>query len=57
MISIVVSTDNHVGFMERDPVRRDDSFAAFEEVLTTARTKKASPRLQLQHMAQSLEGV
>ncbi len=36
---IMVSTDNHIGFMERDPVRGSDSFLAFEEVLATARKK------------------
>lgn len=33
----MVATDNHLGFAERDPIRCDDSFAAFEEVLRTAR--------------------
>ena len=32
IIRIMVSTDNHLGFMEKDPVRCNDSFAAFEEV-------------------------
>eukprot|EP01038_Epipyxis_sp_PR26KG_P017126 gene17126-23571_t len=40
IIRILVSTDNHLGFAERDPIRCDDSFAAFEEVLQTARIKK-----------------
>lgn len=46
MVNIVVSTDNHVGFMEKDPVRRDDSFHAFEEVLVKAKENKVnhSPR-------------
>lgn len=46
-LKILVSTDNHVGYMvcscsslliskERDPVRRNDSFIAFEEVLKVA---------------------
>jgi hypothetical protein len=35
----MISTDNHIGFMERDPVRGSDSFLAFEEVLATARAK------------------
>ena len=34
---ILIATDNHVGFMERDPIRGYDSFAAFEEILATAR--------------------
>ena len=33
VIRIVISTDNHLGYKERDPIRGSDSFAAFEEVL------------------------
>jgi double-strand break repair protein MRE11 len=40
IVRILVSTDNHLGFAERDPVRCDDCFAAFEEVLLTAKKKK-----------------
>lgn len=40
IVRIVISTDNHVGFMERDPVRGHDSFIAFEEVLRHARDTK-----------------
>ena len=36
-LRIMLSTDNHVGFMEDDPVRGNDSFAALEEVLFLAR--------------------
>lgn len=39
-IRFLVSTDNHLGFAERDPVRCNDCFAAFEEVLATAKAKK-----------------
>ena len=38
---IIVSTDNHVGYLERDPLRGSDSFLAFEEVLATARRTRA----------------
>ena len=31
------STDNHLGFLEKDPVRANDSFAAFEEILKLAK--------------------
>jgi double-strand break repair protein MRE11 len=41
IIRILVSTDNHLGFSERDPIRSNDSLAAFEEVLRTARIKNA----------------
>ncbi|KAG0044666.1 Double-strand break repair protein mre11a [Gryganskiella cystojenkinii] len=34
--SIMVATDNHLGYLERDPVRGNDSFAAFEEILALA---------------------
>ncbi|KAG0243236.1 Double-strand break repair protein mre11a [Mortierella sp. GBA43] len=34
--SILVATDNHLGYLEKDPVRGDDSFAAFEEILALA---------------------
>ena len=36
IIKILVSSDNHVGFLERDPIRGEDSFLAFEEVLGLA---------------------
>jgi double-strand break repair protein MRE11 len=42
---VLISTDNHVGFLERDPVRRDDSFLALEEVLATARAQKVREAL------------
>ena len=32
----MVSTDNHVGYNERDPVRGDDSWKSFEEVMGLA---------------------
>ncbi|KAF9083159.1 Double-strand break repair protein mre11a [Mortierella sp. AD031] len=34
--SILVATDNHLGYLEKDPVRGDDSFKAFEEILKLA---------------------
>jgi double-strand break repair protein MRE11 len=34
-----VSTDNHVGFEERDPIRKDDSWRTFDEVMQLARTR------------------
>lgn len=32
----LVTTDNHLGFLERDPIRGEDSFTTFEEVLKYA---------------------
>ena len=40
IVRILVATDNHLGFLEKDPIRGNDSFAAFEEILITARKKK-----------------
>lgn len=37
IIKILISTDNHLGYLERDPVRGEDSFRAFEEVLEIAK--------------------
>ena len=39
---ILVATDNHLGFLERDSVRGDDSFLSFEEVFQQARKQKVS---------------
>ncbi|CAD2221482.1 double-strand break repair protein MRE11 [Angomonas deanei] len=35
----LISTDNHLGFVERDPRRGDDSFTTFEEILRAARVE------------------
>ena len=32
MFSIMLAADSHLGYLDRDPVRGGDSFAAFEEV-------------------------
>ena len=36
---ILVSTDNHLGYLEKDPIRGMDSFAAFEEVCQLAKAQ------------------
>ncbi|SAM09228.1 hypothetical protein [Absidia glauca] len=33
---ILIATDNHIGYLEDDPVRGQDSFATFEEILKLA---------------------
>lgn len=38
----VVATDNHIGYMEKDPVRHNDSLEAFEEVLKIAKSQNVS---------------
>ncbi len=41
VLRIIISTDNHLGYKERDPTRGMDSFAAFEEVLSFSKWKGA----------------
>ena len=41
IIRILISTDNHLGYMEKDPTRCNDSLASFEEALYTAKKSKA----------------
>ncbi|GAB7350667.1 hypothetical protein MBLNU459_g1232t1 [Dothideomycetes sp. NU459] len=38
-IRILVSTDNHVGYNERDPIRGNDSWEAFHEIMEMAKTR------------------
>jgi double-strand break repair protein MRE11 len=39
-LRILVATDNHLGFMERDPIRGNDSFVTFEEILQLAKAQQ-----------------
>lgn len=41
IIRILVTTDNHLGYREKDAVRNGDCFASFEEALKTAKSKSA----------------
>lgn len=36
-IRILLATDNHVGYLERDPVRGDDAVRTFEEIVLLAK--------------------
>jgi double-strand break repair protein MRE11 len=38
-ISILIATDNHVGYAERDPIRYKDSHETFKEIMSIARTR------------------
>jgi len=38
-IRIMVATDSHVGYMERDPIRKDDSWRSFDEMMTIAKKR------------------
>ncbi|CAI6249308.1 unnamed protein product [Periconia digitata] len=38
-IRILVATDSHVGYNERDPYRKDDSWKTFHEIMTLAKER------------------
>ncbi|RQM16902.1 hypothetical protein DD237_002756 [Peronospora effusa] len=39
-LRVLVSTDNHLGYAEKDPVRGNDSFRSFREILQLAQHEK-----------------
>jgi double-strand break repair protein MRE11 len=45
-IRILVTTDNHVGYNEADPVRGDDAWKTFEEIMNLARSEDVDMVLQ-----------
>lgn len=47
-IRILVATDSHVGYEERDPVRKDDSWKSFDEVLCLAKEQEVGSLDKLQ---------
>ena len=40
LFRILIATDNHLGAHERDPIRKNDSFIAFREILELAKKEK-----------------
>lgn len=40
-LRILVATDNHLGVNEKDPIRGNDSFETFEEILQIAKERQA----------------
>lgn len=34
-----MATDSHVGYEERDPIRKDDSWKSFDEVMQLAKAQ------------------
>ncbi|KAI5805062.1 meiotic recombination protein Mre11 [Geopyxis carbonaria] len=38
-LRILIATDSHVGYNERDPIRGDDSWQSFDEVMTIAKDR------------------
>ena len=37
---ILIATDNHLGYLEKDPIRGQDSFNSFEEILQIAQERQ-----------------
>ena len=44
IIKILITSDNHVGYNEKDEIRGNDSFHTFEEVLKIAADEKVTAR-------------
>ena len=44
LLPMSAATDNHLGSMERDPIRGNDSFVTFDEILRLANEHEASSR-------------
>lgn len=42
-IRILIATDNHVGYAERDPVRGNDSIITFNEIMELAKDRDVLP--------------
>lgn len=40
VINILVASDLHLGYLEKDPIRGEDSFATFNEVFQIANERK-----------------
>lgn len=45
MINILVASDLHLGYLEKDPIRGEDSFVTFNEVFQIANERKVRRRL------------
>jgi len=39
-LKILLATDNHVGYLENDPIRGNDSFITFEEIFKIAKARE-----------------
>ncbi len=39
LFRIMIATDNHLGYLEHDQIRGDDSFVAFEEILKVSKSE------------------
>lgn len=44
-IKILIASDSHIGYAERDPVRGDDSHRSFQEVMEIAKEQDVTSSL------------
>ena len=51
MINILVASDLHLGYLEKDPIRGEDSFVTFNEVFKIANERKVRRRLRRHALA------
>jgi double-strand break repair protein MRE11 len=49
IIKILLATDNHIGYLERDPVRGQDSINTFKEILQLAVKHDVCPSRTKRH--------
>ena len=53
-IRILVATDNHVGYAERDPVRGNDSYTTFNEIMELAKERDVYQPLTTANVGRSI---
>lgn len=41
-IRVLIATDNHVGYEEKNPIRMDDAWKTFDEIMTIAKEQEVS---------------
>ena len=49
LLIYAAATDNHIGYLEKDPIRCNDSLEAFEEVLRIAKDHDVRILLSVVH--------
>ena len=54
---VSLATDNHIGYMEKDPVRCNDSIKTFEEILRIAQEQEVVNVLTKSHRVYQGVGV
>lgn len=50
MVILLTATDNHIGYLEKDPERGRDSLVTFEEILQIAQEKQVYLSFTVLHL-------